>query len=288
MRPSLPARLILPTAAIKVALGLAAFLQVYEVAASRSPKFPYSFLALLPIAFGATGALLLLGGREDRRALALGGFFLATAASWSDAPLNVLAPNGGYGLFSLAQAVQPTAFLPYFLWAFVRDFPAPSPNRRRFRLLLQASAWAGSLLFALNLLAFALQDVDAAKGLDWIKPHPSGTLYWSIVVLLAVAAFALLPWKARQAQGPEHRRARVFLEILGLTFGPSLLFLVIYLPVSFFYAPFKDREPLQLHLATALLLPMLTLPFTVPYAVLVQRVLDVRLIARRALQYLLA
>ncbi len=288
MRPSLPARLILPIAAIKVALGLAAFLNVYEVAASQSLKFPYSFLALLPIAFGATGALLLLGGREDRRALALGGFFLATAASWSDAPLHALAPDGGYGPLYLAQAVQPTAFLPYFLWAFVRDFPAPSPNRRRFRLLLQASAWAGSLLFALNLLAFALQDVHAAKTLDWIKPHPSGALYWSIVVFLAVAAFVLLPWKARQTQGPEHRRARVFLEILGLTFGPSFLFLMIYLPVSFFCAPFKNREPLQLHLATALLLPMLTLPFTVPYAVLVQRVLDVRLIARRALQYLLA
>src|SRR4051794_29536794 len=88
LRPSLPARLILPTAAIKVALGLAAFLKVYEAAASQSPRFPYSFLALLPIAFGATGALLLLGGREDRRALALGGFFLVTAASWSDAPLS--------------------------------------------------------------------------------------------------------------------------------------------------------------------------------------------------------
>jgi tRNA A-37 threonylcarbamoyl transferase component Bud32 len=288
LKPSLPARLILPLATIKVALGLAAFLAVYENAAPQSVKFPYSFLALLPIAFGATGALLLLGGREDRRALALGGFFLATAASWSDAPLSVLAPGKGYGLLYLAQAVQPPAFLPYFLWAFVRDFPAPSPNRRRFRLLLQTSAWIGAALFAWNLLAFVLQGVPAARVLDLLKPHPSGALYWSIVVFLAAAAFVLLPWKARQTQGPEHRRARVFLEILGLTFGPMFLFLVIYLPVSFFYAPFRNREPLQLHLVTAVLLPALTLPFTVPYAVLVQRVLDVRLVARRALQYLLA
>jgi tRNA A-37 threonylcarbamoyl transferase component Bud32 len=290
VRPSLPARLILPLATIKVALGLAAFLAVYEVAAPSSTKFPYSFLALLPIAFGATGALLLLGGRGDRRALALGGFFLATAASWSDAPLSVLAAPGkeGYGLLYLAQAVQPPAFFPYFLWAFVRDFPAPSPHRRRFRLALQVSAWAGSLLFASNLLAFALQGVPAARVLDGLKPHPSGTLYWSIVVFLATVAFLFLLRKARRTQGPEQRRARVFLEILGLTFGPMFLFLSIYLPVSLFYAPFEHRERLQLHLVTAVLLPALTLPFTVPYAVLVQRVLDVRLIARRALQYLLA
>src|SRR4029077_8889559 len=88
-------------------------------------------------------------------ALALGGFFLATAASWSDAPLSVLAApsKGDYGLLYLAQAVQPPAFFPYFLWAFVRDFPAPSPHRRRFRLPLQVSAWTGSPLFASNLPA---------------------------------------------------------------------------------------------------------------------------------------
>ena len=59
-----------------------------------------------------------------------------------------------------------------------------------------------------------------------------------VVVFLSLAAFVLLPWKARQAQGPEQRRARVFLEILGLTFGPMFLFLVVYLPVSHFYALF--------------------------------------------------
>jgi tRNA A-37 threonylcarbamoyl transferase component Bud32 len=289
LRPSLPARLILPIAAIKVALGLAAFLKVYETAAQLYPRFPYSFYALLPIAFGATGALLLLGGREDRRALALGGFFLVTAASWSDAPLKLLDTTPGYGFLSLARAVQPQAFFPYFLWAFVRDFPAPTPNRRRFRVLLRVSAGVGVLLFALNLLTFALQNVKAVdRVLQNIQPADKRGTFYLIVVFLAVAAFVLLPWKARQIQGPEQRRARVFLEILGLTFGPMFLFLLIYLPVSIFYAPFENRERLQLHLVATVLLPALTLPFTVPYAVLVQRVLDVRLIARRALQYLLA
>jgi hypothetical protein len=289
VRLSLPARLIPPLATIKVAIGLAVFLEVYESAAGLNPRFPYSFNALLPIAFGATGALLLLGGRGDRRALALGGFCLATAASWSDAPLISLQAAQDYGFLSLVRAVQPQAFLPYFLWAFVRDFPAPTLNRRRFRLLLRVSAGAGFLLFALNLLGFVAQNIPAASGtLKRFTPQDPSGIYYLVVVFLTSGALLLLPWKARQVQGPEQRRARVFLEILGLTFGPMTLFLLIYLPSTSLHRFFAIHPRLQLDVVVAVLLPALTLPFTVPYAVLVKRVLDVRLIARRALQYLLA
>src|SRR3954470_5548950 len=128
MRLSLPARLIPPLATIKLGLGLAAFFATYAKHAGQNPAFPYLYHGLLPIAFGATGALLLLGGREDRRALALGGFFLAAAPSWADAPLGYLAQDGaGHDLLDLVIALKPQAFLPYFLWVFAREFPSPPP-----------------------------------------------------------------------------------------------------------------------------------------------------------------
>jgi hypothetical protein len=291
LRLSLPARLVPPLATIKLALGLAAFFATYSRYAGKDPAFPYLYYSLLPIAFGATGALLLLGGREDRRALALGGFFLAAAPAWANAPLGHLAQGGpGRGLLDLVIAMKLSAFLPYFLWAFVREFPSPPPSlttRRRFQLLARVSAVAGLLLFALNLLGFALASVPGAtKALAIFAPE--GKIFYGLVWPLTAAAFLLLPWKARQAQGPEHRRARVFLEVLALTFGPIILELVI----DFFVHPYHDffaaRPRLQRHLVTVVLLPALTLPFTIPYAVLVHRVLDVRLIARQALRYLLA
>jgi tRNA A-37 threonylcarbamoyl transferase component Bud32 len=290
VRPSLPLRLVPPIATIKVVLGLAAFCAVFGHA-QRISAFPYVFYALLPIAFGATGALLLLGGRGDRRALALGGFFLVTAASWSDAPLKSLGathPGWEQDFLCFARAVQPQVFLAFFLWAFARDFPTPSPHRRRFRLLMQVSAWAGVLLFALNLLSFALQRIFTADGLVLLEARDPSGLCYLVVVFLALPAFVLLPWKARTVRGPEQRRARVFLEILALTFGPMFLFLAIYLPTPFLHHYLPAHPRLLFDLVVAVLLPALTLPFTVPYAVLVQRVLDVRLIARRALQYLLA
>jgi hypothetical protein len=291
LRLSLPARLVPPLATIKLALGLGAFFATYARCAGKDPAFPYVYNGLLPIAFGATGALLLLGGREDRRAFALGGFFLAAAPSWADAPLGYLAQGGpGRGLLNLILALKLQAFLPYFLWVFVREFPCPPSlaARRRFQLMARVSAVAGLLLFLLNLLAFPLKGIPAAsRALAVFAPKPTGGVFYGVVVALTAAAFLLLPWKARQVQGPEHRRARVFLEILGLTFGLIILELVlVFIPgyAEFFAA----RPPLQRRLVTIVLLPALTLPFTIPYAVLVHRVLDVRLIARRALQYLLA
>jgi len=291
LRLSLPARLVPPLATIKLSLGLAAFFATYARCAGKDPTFPYVYNGLLPIAFGATGALLLLGGREDRRALALGGFFLAAAPSWADAPLGYLAVGGlGRGLLDLVIALKLSAFLPYFLWVFVREFPSPPlslTTRRRFQLLARVSAVAGLLLFILNLLRFVLASVPGAtKGLAIFAPE--GKIFYEVVIFLTAAAFLLLPWKARQVQGPEHRRARVFMEILVLTFGLIILELVLVLFVPGYGDFFATRPPLQRRLVTIVLLPALTLPFTIPYAVLVHRVLDVRLIARQALRYLLA
>ena len=293
LRLSLPARLVPPLATIKLALGLGAFFATYARCAGKDPAFPYVYNGLLPIAFGATGALLLLGGREDRRALALGGFFLAAAPAWANAPLGYLAVGGlGRVLLDLVIALKLPAFLPYFLWVFVREFPSPPlslTTRRRFQLLSRVSAVAGLLLFTLNLLAFPLKGIPAAsRVLAVFAPKPTGGVFYAVVVALTAAAFLLLPWKARQVQGPEHRRARVFLEILILTFGLIILELVLVLFVPGYNDFFTDRPRLQRRLVTIVLLPALTLPFTIPYAVLVHRVLDVRLIARRALQYLLA
>ena len=68
---------------------------------------------------------------EDRRALALGSFFLITATAWSNGPLDrLVALYPDAWLFALADAVETHAFLAFYLWIFVRDFPAPPPGER--------------------------------------------------------------------------------------------------------------------------------------------------------------
>src|SRR5436305_2823282 len=168
LRLSLPARLVPPLAAVKLTLGLAAFCATYASFAGRDPAFAYGYYALFAVVFGATGALLLLGGREDRRALALGGFFLATATSWSDGPLHSLwqSDPSRYGLLALVDALELSAFVPYFIWVFVREFPSPPPDRRWYQLMVRGSAAAGLALFAISLLRYGLHQgglEEAAK-----------------------------------------------------------------------------------------------------------------------------
>jgi len=294
LRFSLLARFVPPLAALKLALGVIAFIATWKSATGQNPAFPYAYYLILLLAFSATGALLLIGGRGDRRAIALGGFFLATATAWCNRPLSNLALTGpGYGLFILADALELDAFLPYFLWVFVRDFPAsppPSPARRVLQFGVRLSAVAGLVLFGANLLAAVIVPVAPrlAGALSAVSPENRNWTFYSVTISLTMAAFLLLPWKAYMAQGAEQRRIRVFLQILGFTFGPMLVFLMAVIFLSAFQEYLNVRPRLLLVFVTAVLAPGLALPVTVPYAVLVHRVLDMRMIARRALQHALA
>ncbi len=293
LRLSLPARLVPPLATTKLALGLIAFCATYGSAAGRNPAFPYAYYLLFAAVFSATGALLLLGGRGDRRALALGGFFLSASTAWCNRPLlNFAASGPGRGLFALAGALALDAFLPYFFWVFAREFPAllPSPaGRRRLQIGVRLSAVAGLSLFGLNLLRLPLLSLPRLAGLlDPLAAARAGGIFYPVVISLTGAAFLVLPWKERQAQGSDQRRARVFLQLLGCTFGPMLTFLALYMFTPSVRHILDSRPRLLLGVVTAVLVPGLALPVTVPYAVLVHRVLDVRLIARRALQHALA
>jgi hypothetical protein len=296
LKRSVLSRLVPALAAFKLAVGLAAFFATYGAAAGKDANFPYVFYGLFAVAFGSTGALLLLGGRQDRRALALGGFFLVTATTWSGSPLAQLAAaHPDLILFSLIGALQPSAFMAWFLWRFVRDFPQPPvslPQRRRLQAGVRLSAAAGVLLFVFNLMHFAARqlswDLDGAwRWLVWFTPQRGKGAYYSVVIGLAAVAFALLLWRAR-GLSPERRRARIFLQIIAVTLGPAALEVLMEL-FAHGYREYLAAHP-RLHLATVVIsmLPMLTLPMTTAYAVFVHHVLDVRLIARRALQYLLA
>jgi hypothetical protein len=70
--------------------------------------------------FAAAGAWLGLGGRADPRARNLGTFYLLIAAAFAR---RFLPGVGGGPLVTLLRAGCPDAFLAFFLWRFVGQFP---------------------------------------------------------------------------------------------------------------------------------------------------------------------
>ena len=277
-------------ATVKLAVGLAAFFLTYDEGVGSNPTFPHILYLLFILAFGATAALLLLGGRGDKRAVALGSFFLVGASAWCNKPLSLLAgPSSGLAspLLELINAFEMDAFLPFFLWVFVRDFPEqpPAGTRRFMSALVGFSAWAGISFFSLNLLRFVFPEWDL---LERFIPMQGKGMYYVAAMFLTAAAFGVLIWKSLALRGPSRRRVRLFLQGLAIAFGPMLIEILMELALPG-YRAFMARHPgLKLGVIIAFSSLALTVPFIVPYAVLVHRVLDVKLIARRAIQYALA
>jgi eukaryotic-like serine/threonine-protein kinase len=288
-------RLVPSLASLKVVVGLAAFFLTYSQAAGRDPIYPYTFFFLFSVAFGATAALLLLGGRNDARAFSLGGFFLVGATAWANTPLGKLThlQDGPESLFFAAlNALELDAFMAFYLWIFIREFPHPPGSvvvSRRMTLAARIAAAAGILFFSLNVLRFLVQQTPALEeALGRFAPQRGTGLYYGVAMPLLAAAFPVLIWKAWSLKGDDQRRLRMFLQVLAITFGPMLIEILLELFAPGYLEYTRSRPSLRLGISVAVCSIGLTLPVTVPYAVLVYRVLDVKLIARRALQYALA
>jgi Protein kinase domain/GAF domain len=297
VKPFFWTRLVPSLALFKLASGLAAFFLTYGIAA-RDPTFPYVLYLAFICEFGIPAAFLFFGGRGDPRAVALGSFFLVAITAWCNRPLGLatglFAGTAAGGVFHLADALELDCLMAFFLWSFVRDFPVPTrqPARRWVDGLVRVSAGAGLTLFGLNLilnLAAGLPLPGMLLGfLAELVPMRGMGIYYSVLMPLLAPAIPYLLWKGRSLDAEELRRVRLFLFGLAAGLGPMLLDVLAEL----FIAPYKSyiRAHPEVRRGILLVFGLCTLaaPIGTTYAVLMHRVLDVKLLARRAVQYTLA
>ena len=287
---SLWKRLVPSLALIKVGAGLVALL----VARGHivDPVYPWYYHALYAVPFLLAGVLMILGGRRDSRAVDLGSFFLMAATAFVNRPMRIFVEQGypGAGLMRFADCLELDAFMAFYIWSFARDFPHPlvSPSaQRRIRWAVLASLAAGSALFVLNLLNYAVNEIRGSQPLGKLVPMRGHGIYYGVVLLLTAAAFGFLYWRSRRLEGAEQRRVRLFLQGLALVLLPLAEILTGVL-----FPPYQDLKDGRLALGRTVIAAdtffVLMMPLLTSYAVLVHQVLDVRLLARRAAQYALA
>ena len=293
MKSSVWTQLLLALTALKLLGGVAGFAMGLGVAADT--VFPPLFRCLLLLAFAAVGLFLITSGGDDRRAFALGSFFFILAAAFSNRPLGDLAEHGpaGWSWVALFLFILPVdAFLPYCAWTFTQEFPNSVSSFKVQRLLtlgVRVSLAAGFAGFAwqiLRLLAGWAQAGSVATPEKLVPVKPSYE-YYVPVLLLVTLAFAMLLWRTWGSSGEEGRRGRLF--VAGLVVGLAPLFLEIVLETLPPYQRFIEAAGRMELLGWVVIFPCLaSVPFTTAYSVLVAHVLQVRLIARRALEYGLA
>jgi len=242
--------------------------------------------------FCALAALLLLSGRADLRAWALGLFIFDAGATLLEPFVRGIAQPPVPVWF--AEQLRTDAFQAAFIWFFASAFPQVAQKRWLARAFV-AGTWAA---LALGVLLVAFTEVAHANGgatgtrllslassLERYSPGDSDW-YFTLQFLLMAPLLGLMPLKLREA-GPNDRRRFLWLTV-GIVVGFLPLVLKVLL-VTIWPTYAINAPPAYTRFEGALILIALTaVPIAGAYAALVQRTLDVRLVIGTALKYLLA
>jgi hypothetical protein len=281
-------RLPLPAAAM-TAIGCAQLLAaVLDFATGResSTAVP-AFRLAVAVGLGGTGAALAFLARTDLRARWLGavlvGLAVGAAQAVSEAPA---LPATLAALLWVVRTPLAECFVPAFLWQFVSGFPKVV----RFDPLepvLRAGA-------RLSLLLGAALAVAQGLGERWpegwwghlARGHARGS-YWILLFLGSLPALAMALLRVRRAEAEERRRVRWFVAALAAGLGPLLLVVLADALIPGATAVL-DRPGVTKAAAVMIYACLLSLPFTIAYAVTARRILEVRIVLRRTLRYAVA
>lgn len=288
IRRSWGTRLLLVLAALKLLAGVTAFV-LGQTAFSLDPNrfpIPAAIYAGHLLVWGSGALFLMVAGRADDRAWTLGANFLLVGSAFADRLILGLAPSLPPALAPAAGLwahLHPMIFIPVFGWMLASTFPVSvsfGPRAAMARAGLTSSLVAGTALFVANLVAPLVFPAPIVGGI--LEP-----LTLIVVLTLQLAANAFMVWQMPLSAIETRRRVGLFVAALVVGGAPIALEIVLVSLVPAFrrWGQDPDLRPLM---ALVPNLFVFSVPFTTTYSVLVDRVFDVRLVIRRAMQYALA
>lgn len=283
---SVSAGLVAALAAVKI-LGAAAVLVWLPFSGQvAGAKIHSGFLVLQLIAYGSAGGTLLFAHARDRRTANLGTALLCVASAFATSHFRIL--GNAIPALSVFSTAFPDAFLPYFLGLFVREFPQERSGRsaRALRVVVPISGAVGVVLFSANLLSALPWGAATSSLTGPLLRDTSAVLYWQLVFGFVLLVLPIAFSGNREWPIEMRRRVHLFWMAFAVCLGPAAATIPIQAIPGIgprFAAWITTLWPL-LFLEGMLAL----LPVAIAYAALVERMLPVRVVARMAVQYLLA
>jgi hypothetical protein len=286
---------LLAAAVVKFAAALAAWLLVSCVAAEPHVLLPPWYYLALALTFGGAGMSLFAAGLRGTPARYLGASFVFFGTLFADrvlfARIGCMAPSAATMTLAVI-ALQPVAFQAFVMWRFAWTFPIVQAGivpPALPRILDVATLTAGAVLFAGNAAA-AIPGLPSAAyaALAWLGAHTAEGQFWLTLSLLILVSLVVLTLKLRAAKADQRRRLAIV--VLGVAVATLPMLLDVFLTVVWppFQAFFSARPAHARTRGIVLTLFALLSPAAAAYAVLVEQVLDVRFIIRRAVRYSLA
>jgi GAF domain-containing protein len=257
------------------------------------PPFSLGFYLANLVFFGGGAILFLVAGRRDVRAVDLGATYLLIAAVFADLPIEkhfegIETPLSSVVRFVMDLEVE--AFLPWFLWRFVLQFPSAHLTYRWRRV----GAFALATTLALGVFAFVANVLEHLVGdrvpiLAGIDRDLTDSAFFLLIFVFLIAALAALAMRWRGEEGENRRRLGLFFGALLLGFGPLFAWILFEALGGLFWSGLtKFATAHRLTLLAIFYPPFWTVPFSTAYAVLVHRVLDFRALAQRSIEHALA
>ena len=189
------------------------------------------------------------------------------------------------------------AFQAAFVWFFASAFPRPALNAVLARAM--AVGTMGALIIGAGLVAFDTYRAACSRDTHWravvdgarLSALPANRHRQSLVLALQflwmVPLLVIVPLKLREC-GPNDRRRFIWLAV-GIIAGFLPLIANVFLySFSPAYAALVRERQYEAVLGVFILLALTAVPLAAAYAALVQKTLDVTLVIRAAMQYLLA
>jgi hypothetical protein len=279
------ALLVVALAVFRVAAALMLYLAGWAAPLSR-PLAPLWVYASLSTAFVVIGLALVVSQRRDSRAAALGALLVLVGC-----PLvRPLIAGEGHGAVEWLEFLRPEAFTPAVAWLFASSFPKPLHGRAAAAVngIIAACVAAGVGLFLLSLAAVAGPAGPKRLATSLIDVPPDrGSPMWLFIVALGGTSLAVLAVRSFRAEQAQRRSGRLFIAALCAGLSPIT---VVVLAEGIWPAlgDWIHRPPVESWVTAALFAALATLPFTTAYAVLFDRVVDVRIVLHAAAQYVLA
>jgi hypothetical protein len=282
---SWPARSLVVLALAKIGGAAVMLITTPLSPAPAAAALPVGFVALQLLAFAGAGAALLVAHARDSRTAHLGVVLVLVGSAFATSHFTAF--SQAVPAARLLVPLYPDAFLPLFLGRFIQTFPArraDSFGARALYVLVRIAGAAGLMLFVSNgVLGWNL----TAGSLPWLqvlqRHHARDTTYWTVIFGLMLLVLPLSFSGMGELSTDERRRVRWFWTAFLVALGPMVLAIVLEaLP------RFGPRLTGVAWLKPVLELLLASLPVTVTYAVLVRRMLPVRVVLRQAVQYLLA
>ena len=283
------ARVVVILCIAKAVLHSLAWVSGFAIAPVTAP-FPPLVHALMFFGFGVPAILLVIGGRSDRRAAYLGGFFLLISIAFIREPgrqLGGLLVGAAWAPIRFLLFANFDAFLPFFLWLFAAEFPRAargSVARGLARLFIPLSLVCAGMLAVLDASRNASELPIAIQTLlNDVGVVGRSNTYWGITFALIAAGLGVVLVRSRRAVGSEGVRASWLSLSLIVGLAP-VVGEVIAESLSNTFEAWAQSRHMRPIVGALLFPPLLTIPASASYALIFQPVLRVQLVIRRALQ----